>query len=176
MIAIRKYAVRLVIVVTSFFVISCNEVTKNAKDTGGLEHVVQDRERPNDRKEHTNDSLVVPTDRNARLPVHETCQEPYGDMEVGFTTVCFWWNADLETAYARFRTKNSDNDDGRFLERRLPKTATHIVAGSYPLEIRYARMSTDSLLIDLFFPGGETQIIFEKKTNGVEVRTLHAPD
>ncbi|MFD2965896.1 hypothetical protein [Sphingobacterium bambusae] len=156
--------------------LSCGDGAKGRQTVNHADSISQQERATDTLVQHVADTVVGKgAVKDAQL-IKETCEEPYGDMESGFTTVCFYWNADLETAYAHFRAKNSDSDDGRFLESQWPKEAEHNVAGSYPIEVKYLRETSDRLSVNLFFPGGETQIVFEKKPKGVEVRTVHSPD
>lgn len=105
-----------------------------------------------------------------------TCDEPFGNMEEGFTTICFWYGYDLQEAYAAFRTKNEENDDGKFLEKILPNADMETSLGEYPLAVNYRFTSANTLIIELNFPGGSTSIHLTEKEKGVEISTIHSPD
>ncbi|WDF70315.1 hypothetical protein PQ465_08025 [Sphingobacterium oryzagri] len=121
-------------------------------------------------------SLNKPSDTESVGKQLVTCEEPFGSMEEGFTTVCFWSGYRLSEAYTAFRKKNSDNDDGKFLQDSLPTVARDTSFGDYPFAVSYTPNGADILHVELNFPGGSTSITFLQKAKGVEIRTLHAPD
>ena len=118
------------------------------------------------------------------LPIKETfekqlsveCIDHGGDMENGFITECFFKNATLEEAYQTYTELNKDNDDGKYLEIKLPKTDFFKDGSEYPISIDYKYSGKNKLTIDLFFPGGGTTIIFTEKADGVKAITNHSPD
>ena len=122
------------------------------------------------------DSLKSAKDTMQRARPYETCDEPTGDLENGFTTRCVWHNCDIEEAYTRFRAKNKDNDDGKFLEVAMPKAAFQRIWETYALTVDYAWSKDGSLSIDLQFAGGETTILLEQQGADVLLKTVHSPD
>lgn len=104
------------------------------------------------------------------------CEDKGGDMGIGFTTECRWYNYDLEEAYLAFKEKNKHNDDGKFLEKQMPKSNYKATFKEYPIFIDYQYSDKNTLKAELLFPGGETDITF-KKANGEVITTVVAsPD
>ena len=103
------------------------------------------------------------------------CVDKGGSMENGFTTECFFQNYTLEAAYLKFCENNKNNDDGNFLEEKMPKK-TFSKEGEYPIVIKYSYKNPKTLEVDLIFPGGETEIIFSEENNGVKITTISSPD
>lgn len=115
---------------------------------------------------------------DASKPVKKTvnCEDKGGNMEIGFTTECFWKNYTFEETYLAFKEKYKDNDDGKFLEEKMPKANYKATFKEYPLYVDYKYSGKDELNIEILFPGGVTFITFKKMEKGVKTIAVHSPD
>jgi len=104
------------------------------------------------------------------------CVDKGGDMENGFTEECVYYKSTLAQAYASFRLRNIQNDNGKYLEVTMPKKELKANFKEYPLGIAYQYPSKETLYIEIDFPGGETYITFKQIGSTVKVTTVNAPD
>lgn len=98
------------------------------------------------------------------------CSEQKGNMEDGFITNCFI-NEDMQKAYEIFISESKINEID-YLKRKLP-----IEDIKYTLneaEVSYINKK-NILSIQLFFPGGETFIIFNSNNNKTEITIKNFP-
>lgn len=119
---------------------------------------------------------ILPLKESAKTQSSVECTDKGGDMENGFITECFFKNATLEQAYYAYIERNKDNDDGKYLEAKLPKTDFLKDGTEYPISIVYKYYEKKELTVDLLFPGGETKITFTEKAGSVNIITIHSPD
>lgn len=159
-----------------FLVVACKQGAKKASDVAVIDTVDEGIADTNVSALKDLNSLKPANDTNQRARPYETCDEPTGDMENGFTTRCVWHNCDIEEAYIRYRGKNKDNDDGKFLEYAMPKATFQRIWENYALTVDYAWSKSGSLTIDLQFAGGETTILLEQQGADVLLKTVHSPD
>ena len=104
------------------------------------------------------------------------CKDKGGDMENGFVTECTYRNQNLDEAYNAFRERNKANDEGKYLEKKMP-TGKHIAGFSdYPISVTYSYPKQNILEIEILFPGGVTTIIFKTEKDDVIVTTNNSPD
>lgn len=104
------------------------------------------------------------------------CKDKGGDMENGFVTECTYRNQNLDEAYNAFRERNKANDEGKYLENKLP-TSKHIANfKEYPISVTYTYPKQNILEVDILFPGGVTYINFKQEKNDVKVSINHSPD
>lgn len=119
---------------------------------------------------------ILPLKESAKTQSSVECNDKGGDMENGFITECFFKNFTLEKAYHTYIERNKDNDDGKWLEPKLPLNDTVKDGTEYPISIIYKYSGKRELTIDLIFPGGETTITFTEKAGSVNVVANHSPD
>lgn len=124
------------------------------------------------------DSAQVPAPKISETAVKKSvkCEDKGGNMELGFTTECIWENYTFEEAYLAFKEKHKDNDDGKFLERKMPKANYEATFKEYPLAVDYQYSGKNELHIEILFPGGVTFITFKKMEKGVKSIVVHSPD
>ena len=104
------------------------------------------------------------------------CKDKGGSMENGFITECLYINYNLEEAYNEFRKHNKANDDGKFLEEKMP-AGKHIAGfNDYPISVTYSYPKQNILEVEILFPGGVTIISFKEEKDEVIVQTNHSPD
>ena len=104
------------------------------------------------------------------------CKDKGGDMENGFVKECLYKNYNLDEAYNAFRERNKANDDGKYLEKKMP-TGKHTAGFSdYPISATYNHPKQNILKVEILFPGGVTTIIFKTEKDGVIVTTNNSPD
>lgn len=119
---------------------------------------------------------ILPVKETAEKQLSVECIDKGGDMENGFITECLFKNATLEQAYYAYIERNKDNDEGKYLEAKFPKTDFLKDGTEYPISIVYKYSGKVELTVDLLFPGGETTITFTEKNDGVKVVANHSPD
>ena len=119
---------------------------------------------------------LLPTDTLSKVEVKIDCIDKGGDMENGFLNECIFHKASLEKAYSLYRMRNTDNDDGKYLEPTLPKSDATKTFEQSAITVKYTYNDVKSLTIDLLFPGGETTITLAKDSIGTKISTLHSPD
>ena len=162
-----------------FFLNSCQE--KNS-ETKSIENQKIDSERDDSLKSvvqiRPEDSAQTSTAKTSEKPIQKSvkCEDKGGNMEIGFTTECFWENYTFEEAYLAYKEKYKNDDDGKFLESKMPKANYKATFKEYPLEVDYKYSGKNKLDIEIFFPGGVTFITFKKEDNGVKTTTVHSPD
>ncbi|MCD9854414.1 hypothetical protein LUD75_06840 [Epilithonimonas sp. JDS] len=104
------------------------------------------------------------------------CKDQGGDMETGYVTECLYKNYNLAEAYDAFRKSNNSNDDGKYLEKQMPK-AKHIASfEECPISVTYTYPKQNMLELELLFPGGVTIIKFNDEKDKVIVTVNHSPD
>ena len=150
------------IAIIALFFISCKEEQKNTKENKS-EQIVTDT---------TLQNKKIGIERT----LHVECIDKGGDMENGFSTECFFRNSNLEQAYDAYILRNKYNDDGKWLEPKLPLEDLVKDGTDYPISIVYKYSKKDELTVDLIFPGGETTIVFAQEFNDVKVSSIHSPD
>ncbi|KFC19449.1 hypothetical protein [Chryseobacterium sp. FH1] len=99
-----------------------------------------------------------------------------GNMENGFVTECLYKNHTLEKAYNKFREMNIANDDGKFLEKKMPSGKHTASFNDYPISVTYTYPQKHILEVEILFPGGVTIIHFKKEKDDVRVNVNHSPD
>lgn len=104
------------------------------------------------------------------------CKDKGGSMENGFVTECLYKNYNLEEAYNEFRKRNKANDDGQFLEEKMPADKHTAGFSDYPISVTYSYPKQNILEVEILFPGGLTTINFEENKDVVLVQTNHSPD
>jgi len=104
------------------------------------------------------------------------CKDKGGNMENGFVTECLYKNYDLTEAYNDFRERNKDNEDGKYLEKKMPSGKHTAGFSDYPISVTYTYPKQHILDIEIFFPGGLTIINFNKEKDDVKVNITHSPD
>lgn len=126
----------------------------------------------------TEDSAQIATPKIPEKPIEKSvkCEDKGGNMELGFTTECFWENYNLEESYLAFKEKYKDNDDGKFLETKIPKANYKATFKEYPLAVDYKFKGKNQLDIEILFPGGVTFITFKNIAKGVKTIVVHSPD
>lgn len=130
---------------------------------------------PKDSAENT--TQPKPTiDKPKTLEKTVDCEDKGGNMEIGFTTECFWENYTLEETYLAFRKEFKDNDDGKFLEEKMPKANYKATFKEYPLAVDYKYSGGNELKIEILFPGGVTFITFKKVDENVITTIVASPD
>lgn len=104
------------------------------------------------------------------------CQDKGGDMENGFVRECTYKNYKLDEAYNAFRERNKANDEGKFLEERMPTSKYIASFKEYPISVTYTYPKQHILEAEMLFPGGVTTIIFKTEKDNVIVTTNNSPD
>ena len=104
------------------------------------------------------------------------CVDKGGDMENGFTEECVYFKSTLAEAYASFRLRNIQNDNGKYLEAIMPKKEFKASFKEYPTDIVYHYPSPEIMNVEINFPGGVTYITFKQEGHSVKVTTVNAPD
>lgn len=124
------------------------------------------------------DSAQNQTPKISGKPIEKTvkCEDKGGNMELGFTTECFWENYTFEETYLAFKEKYKNNDDGKFLEEKMPQANHKATFKEYPLAVDYKYSGKNELNIEILFPGGVTFITFKKIEKGVKTIVVHSPD
>lgn len=113
---------------------------------------------------------------NCFPPKSVDCKDKGGNMENGFVTECLYKNHTLEKAYNKFREMNIANDDGKFLEKKMP-TGKHAAGfNDNPISVTYNYPKQHILEVEILFPGGVTTINFKKEKDDVRVNVNHSPD
>lgn len=122
-----------------------------------------------------NDKLSEnPTEKQNRKTID--CKEKGGNMENGFGSECLFKNYNLAEAYNEFRKKNKANDDGKFLEEKMPPNKHIATFREYPTSVTYSYPEANILDIEILFPGGVTVINFREDKDDVKVNVNHSPD
>ena len=104
------------------------------------------------------------------------CKDKGGDMENGFITECLYKNYYLEEAYKAFRERHKADDEGKYLENKMP-VSKHITRfKDYPISATYTYPQQNTLKVEILFPGGVTTMIFKTEENDVIVTTNNSPD
>lgn len=109
-------------------------------------------------------------------PKNIECKDKGGDMENGFVTECLYKNYGLQEAYIKFRERNGDNDNGKFLEHKMPLDKHISKFQGYPTSVSYNYYNQNTLKVEVLFPGGVTTIVFKTEKNDVIVTTNNSPD
>mgnify|MGYP000701448980 CR=1 FL=1 len=104
------------------------------------------------------------------------CREKGGNMESGLVTECLFKSYNLAEAYSEFRTRNKANDDGKYLEEKMPSNKYKATFSDYPTSITYNYPKENILEVEILFPGGSTIISFLREKEDVKVTTNHSPD
>ena len=158
---------------------SCNEKNKetNLSENQTVQVSENDSVKSSVQIKHQ-DSAQTSTAKTSEKPIQKSvkCEDKGGNMEIGFTTECFWENYTFEEAYLAYKEKYKNDDDGKFLESKMPKANYKATFKEYPLEVDYKYSGKNKLDIEIFFPGGVTFITFKKEDNGVKTTTVHSPD
>lgn len=158
--------------------ISCKEKTsETVSNTVKIQNISKDTAAIPVKDSAENLSKQNPTVNASKLVKKSVkCEDKGGNMEIGFTTECFWENYTFEETYIVFKEKYKNNDDGKFLEEKMPKANYKATFKEYPLYVDYKYSGKDELNIEILFPGGVTFITFKKEDNGVKTTTVHSPD
>lgn len=155
--------------------ISCKEKsTKFVTDSNKTPSVYKDRIITSKKTQENTFSTSVDPRKTGKKRIE--CEDQGGDMEIGFTTECRWYNYELEEAYLAFKEKNKNNDDGKFLENQMPKSNYRATFKEYPVSIDYHYSEKNTLKTELLFPGGVTYITFKKANNDVITTVVASPD
>ncbi|MDR2283990.1 MAG: hypothetical protein LBE37_12310 [Sphingobacterium sp.] len=133
-------------------------------------------EKDSTRTDSSAKTALPPADTLSKVEVKIDCIDRGGDMENGFLQECIFHQAGLDEAYSLYRIRNTDNDDGKYLEPTLPKTDATKTFEESAITVKYTYNDVRSLTIDLLFPGGETTITLAKDSVGTKISTLHSPD
>lgn len=118
---------------------------------------------------------VAIEDSISKLPPVK-CVDKGGDMENGFTEECVYNKSTLAQAYASFRLRNIQNDNGKYLEANMPRKELKTSLKEYPTSVVYQYPSQETLYIEINFPGGVTYITFKQQGSSVMVTTVNSPD
>lgn len=104
------------------------------------------------------------------------CKDKGGDMENGFVTECTYRKQNLDEAYNAFREQNKANDEGKYLETKLPSSKHMASFKEYPISVTYNYPKQNILEVEILFPGGVTSINFKTEKDDVIVTTTNSPD
>lgn len=104
------------------------------------------------------------------------CKDKGGDMENGFITECLYKNYYLEEAYNAFRERHIADDEGKYLEKKMPGSKHIARFKDYPISATYTYPQQNTLKVEILFPGGVTTMIFKTEENDVIVTTNNSPD
>lgn len=157
----------------AFFSNSCSEKEVIKNHTSPSEIKSQDS---SFKPKNLNEQEVPSTVSSKNFQKSIVCKDKGGDLSTGFTTECIYENYTLTEAYDAFRTKNKDNDDGKFLESKMPEKDKTVPFKEYPISVKYSRSDKKNLNIELLFPGGVTYLTFKTQEKGVKVMITNSPD
>lgn len=158
---------------------SCHEKNKETKISENQEIKVKENDSVKSLSQiKPEDSAQNQTPKISEKPIEKSvkCEDKGGNMELGFTTECFWENYTFEETYLAFKEKYKNNDDGKFLEEKMPQANYKATFKEYPLFVDYKYSGKDELNIEILFPGGVTYITFKKMGKGVKTIAVHSPD
>jgi hypothetical protein len=161
-----EHKIKLYIISIFALILSCN--TENIKqETNTTKNIEID----------TIDSVVTVTKKDVFEEV--TCKEYNDEDNFTFTDICYYPNAknfnDLYRVFLNTYLKNK-NHSTKPTDNLPLKNDT--ITGEYPLSITYDLPTTDSdsLIINLFYPGGEDYFYFYSQNDSSFIEHIASPD
>lgn len=148
-------------------------VSQNRKTDVFFQKMVTDSGKSVGQSLHEGDQAKI---TSALTPKSVDCKDVGGNMDNGFVTECIYKNYNLTEAYNEFRQRNKTNDDGMFLEAKMPASNYKAALKEYPTSVNYVYSNANMLEVEILFPGGVTTITFKAEDDDVRISTNHSPD
>jgi hypothetical protein len=123
------------------------------------------------------DTIITETEKD--LFEKGPCKEYSDEDNFTFTDICYYPNAkNFDDLYRIFLNEYSKNKNHSTKPTDNLPVKNDTITGEYPLSITYElpKTDSDSLIINLFYPGGEDYYYFYSRNDSSFVQHIASPD